>query len=245
MSERENFDDQVSRVDLMAAGNGDWDLSDNDTTALRAVLDALATTRSERDDAEAARQDWMGAARKMTERAVGAEAERDAARSEVEARENACAFHRYDALAAVKALLDAFAGGPTLNVTAAQGEAVQHARDYLSEFGHVESAVTRERNAAVARASAAEATAERLRVALRNLLVWAEWVKAKIHRSPHMDEPNTGAILGAREALAASTGKAEKAADRYERLCDELDRVWDQMSPEDRAEWNDGARRRP
>ena len=46
----ETFADQVERVALMAAGHETWDLSDNDTAALRAVLNALALVRAALDD---------------------------------------------------------------------------------------------------------------------------------------------------------------------------------------------------
>ena len=35
---KESFDDQLSRVDLMASGDSSWDLSENDCSALRAVI---------------------------------------------------------------------------------------------------------------------------------------------------------------------------------------------------------------
>jgi hypothetical protein len=35
---KETFDEQLSRVDLMASGDAAWDLSENDCSALRAVI---------------------------------------------------------------------------------------------------------------------------------------------------------------------------------------------------------------
>lgn len=37
----ESFAEQLSRIELMAEGDPTWDLSDNDTAALKAVLDRL------------------------------------------------------------------------------------------------------------------------------------------------------------------------------------------------------------
>jgi hypothetical protein len=37
----ENYSEQLSRVHLMAEGDETWDLSDNDTAALRAVISCL------------------------------------------------------------------------------------------------------------------------------------------------------------------------------------------------------------
>lgn len=34
----ETYDEQIARVEMMAAGDNKWDLSDNDLAALRAVL---------------------------------------------------------------------------------------------------------------------------------------------------------------------------------------------------------------
>lgn len=49
----ESYEEQLSRVRLMASGSETWDLSENDTTALRAVLDRLDSAeklREERDE---------------------------------------------------------------------------------------------------------------------------------------------------------------------------------------------------
>lgn len=61
----ESFDEQVSRVRLMASGEPTWDLSDNDRAALQAVLDALATTTPspscETCGGEGEVDNWVGA----------------------------------------------------------------------------------------------------------------------------------------------------------------------------------------
>lgn len=41
-TEPESFAEQLSRLRQMAAGDDTWDLSDNDTAAIRAVLDSHA-----------------------------------------------------------------------------------------------------------------------------------------------------------------------------------------------------------
>ena len=43
--------------------------------------------------------------------------------------------------------------------------------------------------------------------ALSDLLVWALWIKQHIHRTPRMNEPNTGAIDAARATLDAENGE--------------------------------------
>ncbi len=46
----ETYEEQLSRVQLMASGDPTWDLSENDMAALNAVLDRLGAVESERDD---------------------------------------------------------------------------------------------------------------------------------------------------------------------------------------------------
>jgi len=43
----ESWPDQIARLRLMAAGDGDWDLSPNDRAAIQAALDKLAETSPE------------------------------------------------------------------------------------------------------------------------------------------------------------------------------------------------------
>ena len=43
----ESFEDQLSRINMMASGNLTWDLSPNDQAALRAVLDERERTTNE------------------------------------------------------------------------------------------------------------------------------------------------------------------------------------------------------
>jgi hypothetical protein len=46
----ENYDDQLSRLNLMADDDGtSWDLSENDQAAISAVIDKLSSVEAERD----------------------------------------------------------------------------------------------------------------------------------------------------------------------------------------------------
>jgi hypothetical protein len=50
----ENYNDQLSRLNLMADDDGTtWDLSENDQAAISAVLDKLSSVEAERDAAQA------------------------------------------------------------------------------------------------------------------------------------------------------------------------------------------------
>lgn len=44
---RESFEDQVSRLRMMASGNSKWDLSDNDIEAIKAALAIIDKTTTE------------------------------------------------------------------------------------------------------------------------------------------------------------------------------------------------------
>ncbi len=146
---------RLAAAEARAEKNGsDWEKAQIERAAERAG--------AEKAEADAARWErnfdsLLKAQGDLAELKVAAEARAERAEAERDHQTDECSFHRFDALIAVRGLLDAFTGGPTVNITAAQAEAVDRARDYVDEFGHIESVVTKERNAAVVARDRAEA----------------------------------------------------------------------------------------
>lgn len=82
-------------------------------------------------------------------------------------------------------------------------------RERLAERVHKAEGMANEINILIDEVRDRTAERDAARGALRDLVVWGEWIRKHIHRTPRMDEPNTGALSGAREALAAGSPESK------------------------------------